>query len=148
MTQDVFHGREKVDCHIGTIDSTWSSCKAHPEFAAFVQPASPSVYKVLAAAPARCGAASCRSDRKDEKKEKAGRYNLRFVQRNANACKTEPSFWKVFGGLAFQKSGKTRARISVRRDVYAYTSGPHLCQPAYYRTYHQNKVHGSAPKKN
>ena len=55
-----------------------------PAFGAFVQPASPLVWKVLAVAiclaPARCGAANCPCDRKDVKKEKAGngRYNLRF----------------------------------------------------------------------
>ena len=68
-----------------TIDSTWSSCKAYPKFAAFAQPAFPLVFKVLAVAlclaPARCGAANCRSDRKEMEKETAGngRYNLRVA---------------------------------------------------------------------
>ena len=58
------------------ISTLLPSCSPHL-FLYVLQPA-----VALCLAPARCGAANCRSDRKNVKKEKAGngRYNLRFAE--------------------------------------------------------------------
>ena len=104
-TKDVFRGREKVACHTSTIDSTWSSCKAYvPSSLPSCSPHLLLYVKVLAAAlclaPVRCGAANCRSDRKDVKKEKAGngRYNLRFASaKRKTPLKLSPLFGRFVG---------------------------------------------------